>query len=100
MSFQIKYQKYKNKYLDLKKQLPQKGGSASAEPYAGSDSHQSNYYMSIESISEYFQGKYTKDQIITVLTKLKKFLNGRYYASEQAFHTFDKYKISSELENL
>jgi hypothetical protein len=46
------------------------------------------------------KGNYTKDQIISVLTKLNKFLNGRYYASEQAFHMFDKYKISSELENL
>jgi len=38
MSFQIKYLKYKNKYLDLKNLLTQKGGSASGDNNSNSSS--------------------------------------------------------------
>jgi len=42
MSFQIKYLKYKNKYLDLKNLLTQKGGSASGDNNSSSASGDNN----------------------------------------------------------
>lgn len=75
MSFQIKYLKYKNKYLDLKNLLTQKGGTSSTNNNSSSggsnnndsgdiiDSHQINEYLKSENYDfQLFDINYTNHE--------------------------------------
>lgn len=64
MSFQIKYIKYKNKYIDLKNSLAQKGGSsASSSTRQIIDSRQINEYLNSENYDfQLFDINYTEQE--------------------------------------